>query len=146
MSADSPFRSHRKHKLKAEINVVPFIDVMLVLLVIFMITVPVIYSVEKADLIKEEDNKKNKSNGPSAVISVVVLDAQKAAIEGYTYRILFKKEDIREQKASQDIVFEEIKKIAIQNPNSEVHIFGDLNAQYEDVAGLLFRQIGRAHV
>lgn len=32
---------HRKRKLKAEINVVPYIDVVLVLLVIFMITASV---------------------------------------------------------------------------------------------------------
>ena len=33
-------RRHRKRKLKAEINVVPYIDVMLVLLIIFMVTAP----------------------------------------------------------------------------------------------------------
>ena len=35
-------RSRKKRKLKAEINVVPYIDVMLVLLVIFMVTAPLI--------------------------------------------------------------------------------------------------------
>ncbi|MFZ5655616.1 MAG: protein TolR [Pseudomonadota bacterium] len=35
-------RRHRKRKLKSEINVVPYIDVMLVLLVIFMITAPLL--------------------------------------------------------------------------------------------------------
>src|SRR5687768_12735473 len=35
-------RRHRKRKLKADINVVPYIDVMLVLLVIFMITAPLL--------------------------------------------------------------------------------------------------------
>jgi biopolymer transport protein TolR len=33
-------RSRKKRKLKAEINVVPYIDVMLVLLIIFMVTAP----------------------------------------------------------------------------------------------------------
>jgi biopolymer transport protein TolR len=37
------FHSHRKRrKLKSEINVVPYIDVMLVLLVIFMVTAPLL--------------------------------------------------------------------------------------------------------
>lgn len=36
------YRSHRKKKLMAEINVVPYIDVMLVLLVIFMVTAPLL--------------------------------------------------------------------------------------------------------
>lgn len=33
---------HQKHRLMAEINVVPYIDVMLVLLIIFMITAPLL--------------------------------------------------------------------------------------------------------
>jgi biopolymer transport protein ExbD len=35
-------RRQRKLKLKSEINVVPYIDVMLVLLIIFMVTVPMV--------------------------------------------------------------------------------------------------------
>ena len=35
-------RRQRKRKLKAEINVVPYIDVMLVLLIIFMVTAPLL--------------------------------------------------------------------------------------------------------
>ena len=35
-------RTRRKRKLKAEINVVPYIDVMLVLLIIFMVTAPLL--------------------------------------------------------------------------------------------------------
>ena len=35
-------RSRKKRKLKAEINVVPYIDVMLVLLIIFMVTAPLL--------------------------------------------------------------------------------------------------------
>jgi biopolymer transport protein TolR len=35
-------RHRRKRKLKAEINVVPYIDVMLVLLIIFMVTAPLL--------------------------------------------------------------------------------------------------------
>ena len=43
-------RIHRKKKLMAEINVVPYIDVMLVLLVIFMITAPLLTEGVKVDL------------------------------------------------------------------------------------------------
>jgi len=35
-------RHRKRHKLKAEINVVPYIDVMLVLLIIFMVTAPLL--------------------------------------------------------------------------------------------------------
>ncbi|MBW8054172.1 MAG: protein TolR [Acidiferrobacterales bacterium] len=44
-----PYRARRK-KLMSEINVVPYIDVMLVLLVIFMITVPLLSQGVKVEL------------------------------------------------------------------------------------------------
>ena len=43
---------HRKKKLMAEINVVPYIDVMLVLLVIFMVTAPLLTEGVKVDLVQ----------------------------------------------------------------------------------------------
>ena len=42
MALASASRRSRKKKLKAEINVVPYIDVMLVLLIIFMVTAPLL--------------------------------------------------------------------------------------------------------
>ncbi|MFN5703411.1 MAG: biopolymer transporter ExbD, partial [Gammaproteobacteria bacterium] len=42
MSTASFARRHKKRKLKSEINVVPYIDVMLVLLIIFMVTAPLL--------------------------------------------------------------------------------------------------------
>jgi len=43
-------RRHKRHKPMAEINVVPYIDVMLVLLIIFMITAPLIQQGVEIDL------------------------------------------------------------------------------------------------
>src|SRR5690606_6529024 len=40
MAMNANGRRIRKHRLKADINVVPYIDVMLVLLIIFMVTAP----------------------------------------------------------------------------------------------------------
>lgn len=45
-------RSQRKHGPKAEMNVVPYIDVMLVLLVIFMVTAPMLTQGVKIELPK----------------------------------------------------------------------------------------------
>ena len=44
-----PYRARRK-RLMSEINVVPYIDVMLVLLVIFMITAPLLSQGVKVEL------------------------------------------------------------------------------------------------
>ncbi|MBU3724108.1 MAG: protein TolR [Burkholderiaceae bacterium] len=42
MGAHASSRSHRRRRMMSEINVVPYIDVMLVLLIIFMVTAPMI--------------------------------------------------------------------------------------------------------
>ncbi|MEY2825560.1 MAG: Tol biopolymer transport system, TolR protein, partial [Pseudomonadota bacterium] len=42
MTNNSSLRSGRTRRFKAEINVVPYIDVMLVLLIIFMVSAPLI--------------------------------------------------------------------------------------------------------
>ena len=44
------YRSPRRRRVVAEINVVPYIDVMLVLLIIFMVTAPLVTQGVKVDL------------------------------------------------------------------------------------------------
>ena len=46
----SSYRSFKKRRVVAEINVVPYIDVMLVLLIIFMVTAPLVTQGVKVDL------------------------------------------------------------------------------------------------
>ena len=46
----SSYKNRKRRKLKAEINVVPYIDVMLVLLIIFMVTIPKATVAIKLDL------------------------------------------------------------------------------------------------
>src|SRR6187402_1334169 len=48
----SPMNNRRGRRLVAEMNVVPYIDVMLVLLIIFMITAPMLTQGIKVDLPK----------------------------------------------------------------------------------------------
>jgi biopolymer transport protein ExbD len=50
------FNSQQQHSAKAEINVVPLVDVMLVLLVIFIITAPLLTHSVKIDLPKASSN------------------------------------------------------------------------------------------
>ena len=64
--------SHRRNRrrLMAEINVVPYIDVMLVLLVIFMVTAPLITSGVKVNLPQEKAGALASPTVESVVISV----------------------------------------------------------------------------
>ena len=60
-------RRHRKRKLKAEINVVPYIDVMLVLLVIFMVTAPLLTLGVDVDLPQSNAQSVNAKEDPIVV-------------------------------------------------------------------------------
>ncbi|WP_440875387.1 protein TolR [Thalassotalea sp. PLHSN55] len=66
------YRRVRRKKV-AEINVVPYIDVMLVLLIIFMVTAPLITQGVKVDLPKADAEPLDKDSKPPLVASV---DAQ----------------------------------------------------------------------
>ncbi len=61
--------SYRREKkaLNAEMNVVPYIDVMLVLLVIFMVTAPMLITGVDVDLPKEQTNTMSQSQLPVIV-------------------------------------------------------------------------------
>lgn len=76
MSMGSSFRSGRKHKLKAEINVVPFIDVMLVLLIIFMITAPLIQQGVKVHLPETKTVQKLDQSKTLPIIITVDADGK----------------------------------------------------------------------
>jgi biopolymer transport protein TolR len=60
-----------KKPLKSDMNVVPYIDVMLVLLVIFMVTAPMITSGIKVDLPQANGNPIESKDAPA----MVTLDA-----------------------------------------------------------------------
>ena len=62
----SPYRREKK-ALNAEMNVVPYIDVMLVLLVIFMVTAPMLITGVDVDLPKEQTNTMSQSQLPIIV-------------------------------------------------------------------------------
>lgn len=74
MASRKSFRKpNKKRKLKAEINVVPYIDVMLVLLVIFMVTAPLLSQGVKIEL-PQADAKEMPA--PELEPLVISLDEQ----------------------------------------------------------------------
>jgi biopolymer transport protein TolR len=62
----NPYRRENK-ALNAEMNVVPYIDVMLVLLVIFMVTTPMLTTGVEVDLPKEQTNAVSQNQLPVIV-------------------------------------------------------------------------------
>ncbi len=66
---NSPFQRKRRN-LMAEMNVVPYIDVMLVLLVIFMVTAPMLTQGVKVELPEVASDSINVDNAEPIIISI----------------------------------------------------------------------------
>jgi len=109
-------------KPMSEINTTPLVDVMLVLLIIFLITVPVVRNSIPVQLPKER-NEVRETKPENIVISV---DAKA--------RIFWN--DL-EMKTTQSLI-DRLKKIAVLNPQPEVQIRGDGGANYEGVGRVIY--------
>lgn len=103
------------------INTTPLVDVMLVLLIIFLITVPVVVESTPVELPKERNIPTQTK--PENVVLV-------ATKEGQIFWNL-------KLVPNTDVLFESLKKVAQQDPQPEVHIRGDVNARYEHVGRLV---------
>ena len=101
----------------ATINTTPLVDVMLVLLIIFLITIPVVTTSIQVDLPQERLNPR-QSKPENIVLSV---DAR-----GVVYW-----HDTPLPNA--EALVERLKKVSVQSPQPEVHIRGDRTAAYAPV-------------
>ena len=110
-----------KHRLMNEINVVPYIDVMLVLLIIFMITAPMINH-EQIEL---------PQIGKSLAIPAMPLEVIIKADGSLTLRDRAK--SAAEQKVDRNQLIEAIKQKQAQNAEQPVVIAADKNVRYEEV-------------
>ena len=110
-----------KHRLMNEINVVPYIDVMLVLLIIFMVTAPMINhgQIELPQI------------GKSLATPAVPLEVIIKADGSLTLRDHAKSSV--EQKVDQNQLIEAIKQKQAQNAEQPVVIAADKNVRYEEV-------------
>ncbi len=117
----------RRRKQMAEINVVPLIDVMLVLLIVFMITAPLITQGIKVDLPQADAEPVENSDEVTLVVSIN---------EEGNYFISLGAEDNPEPVALESIQ-EDVTKILNQNPGVPVFVEGDGSISYELVTALL---------
>lgn len=110
-----------KHRLMNEINVVPYIDVMLVLLIIFMVTAPMINhgQIELPQI--------GKSLATPAVPLEVIIQA-----DG---RLALRDRAVSsaEQSVDQNQLIEAIKQKQARNAEQPVVITADKNVRYEEV-------------
>jgi len=114
-----------KRRLMNEINVVPYIDVMLVLLIIFMITAPLI----------PPGQVELPSIGKSSSPPVEPLEVIIAADGNLTLRDRSRVGD--EQKVNRTQLVAIIKNKQAQNADQPVVIAADKNARYEEVINIM---------
>lgn len=109
-------------ELVASINTTPLVDVMLVLLIIFLITIPVVIQSVPVALPKER-NQPNQTKPENIIIAVnkdgdVFWNNQLIADEGK--------------------FLDRLKEIAVRKAQPEIHIRGDRDARYEFVGRVVY--------
>ncbi len=130
----------RRHRLMAEINVVPYIDVMLVLLIIFMITAPLLKEGVKVDLpdaaAKPIDADMLKNHEPL----ILTIDAR-----GRMYVNFGQNQD---QPTSEATVSSRTAALLRRDPQTPVLVKADTTVPYGTVvrAMVLLQQAGAAKV
>ena len=126
-SFSSSMRGGRGRKFKSEINVVPYIDVMLVLLIIFMV-MPSANDPSVVDLPKAEKSTKP----PSDYVQIVIKPngALSIGVKG-------KDEDAPETAPNRDALVKKLRAIHAEHPDYPVLIAGDKESKYDDVIQLI---------
>jgi biopolymer transport protein ExbD len=109
--------SNEEEQLNNTINTTPLVDVMLVLLIIFLITVPVITETVKLDLPKEQNIP--LITKPENI--TIAVDR-----EGNVFWGLERMRDI-------EALVDRLKIESVKEPQPEVHIRGDSEVRYESV-------------
>jgi len=106
-----------EQEVMAAINTTPLVDVMLVLLIIFLITIPVVVQQVPLELPKERNVPTQTK--PDNVVIAINKDGD----------VFWNLEYMRDSKQ----LFEKLKKVAVLVPQPEVHIRADQDTRYESV-------------
>jgi biopolymer transport protein TolR len=118
--------SSSRRKFIAEINVVPYIDVMLVLLIIFMITAPLLKQGVDVDLPIAPANPLNVNSPEPIVISIDK--------NGSLYLSINRTPD---SSISGDELVDQVQSALAKQPERPVMVRGDANGPYQNVVRTL---------
>ena len=122
MSMNVGAGSDEEPGVMATINTTPLVDVMLVLLIIFLITIPVITKTVPVKL-PHANNIPTKTKPGTIVIAV---DGQGD--------IFWNDQEI----PSNSVLLQKIEQAAVQVPQPDVHIRGDRNVDYKSIGHVLY--------
>lgn len=117
---------HKRRKPMSDINVVPYIDVMLVLLIIFMVTAPMLMQGVKVELPEAAALPVGKQDDEPLIVSVKA--------DGSYYINLGRD---KEKSQSLGVVQDKVGKIMRRKPGTTVLVWGDKSVPYGDVVALM---------
>jgi biopolymer transport protein ExbD len=104
-------------EVMAAINTTPLVDVMLVLLIIFLITIPVV--VQQIPLTLPKERNVPTQTKPENIVIAINKDGD----------VFWNLEYLKDSNA----LFQKLKKVAVLQPQPEVHIRADQDTRYESV-------------
>ena len=114
-----------KRKLVAEINVVPYIDVTLVLLVVFMITAPLLMQGVKVELPEANSAPMDTKDQEPFIVSIKADGSYWIDVKG------------ENQAQSLAVIKDRLSKILRQSPKIPVRVWGDSRVDYGVVVSLM---------
>jgi len=136
MALTTASRRHRKKKLKAEINVVPYIDVMLVLLIIFMVTAPLLNVGVDVNLPQANAKSLEQKKKQPVVVQVDGAGNLSLMYEGAT----------RPQAMAEAQLLEKVAAFVQADPELPVYVAGDGDVRYQAVYALMGKLQSEAKV
>jgi len=116
----------RKRRAVSEINVVPYIDVMLVLLIIFMVTAPLLKQGVDVDLPTAPANPLDAESPEPIVVTV-----DKSGL------MFLNIADDPDTQIDAETLVEQVKFALAQEPKRPVMVRGDANGPYQNVVATL---------
>lgn len=140
MASSSSLRGGRARKFKSEINVVPYIDVMLVLLVIFMVVAPL----QNPNVINLPNAAKS-TQPPSEYIQVTIKKDGAASIG---IKNKNGKAEAQSDLPNRDALLQALKTLHKENSEMPVLIAADKDSKYDEVIQVISqaRKLGIARV
>ncbi|MFA0627754.1 protein TolR [Vibrio sp. 10N.222.49.A3] len=130
----------KKRKMTAEINVVPYIDVMLVLLIIFMVTSPFVTQGVDVELPKASTAQSAQDLLGDDNASFIIVEVNKDGELGLSVN----NEEVQRGLSMDDIIVRVKAELSLK-PNSPVAVGGDAATPYAEVV-LLLDELSRAGV
>jgi biopolymer transport protein TolR len=119
------FERRKKTRLMNQINVVPYIDVMLVLLVIFMVTAPLITT-----SMVELPTVSRSNQPPSAPLEVMIHKDGRMVLRD-------RERGGAERKVTRDTLVQEVKALVARNREQPVVIAADQDVAYRHVVEVM---------